>query len=258
VRERGAHPAFGDNALVYPVLRGPEPLALKISIDREEVVSEVRLLRLWDGHGMVRLIEADPACGILLLERLGTGRTLRDVPLPDALPIAGQLMRRLVIPAPDGVGLIRTGRIARDVLYTLSENNRAAGEPLPGPLINEIEAIAAPLAQPVQMVITHADLHYDNILPGDREPWLAIDPRARLGDPEISVAELLWTRVDEVGDADGIRQMLDVLVSSAGLDPDRARRWAVLRSADYLLWGLGHELTIDPPRCRRVIDALIS
>lgn len=106
------------------------------------------------------------------------------------------------------------------------------------------------------MDLTHADLHYDNILPGEREPWLAIDPRARLGDPEISVAELLWTRVDEADGPDGIREMLDALVSSADLDPERARRRAVIRSADYFLWGLGHGLTIDPPRCRRVIDAL--
>jgi streptomycin 6-kinase len=36
--------------------------------------------------------------------------------------------------------------------------------------------------------LVHADLHYGNVLAGDREPWLAIDPRAVAGDPGTTAA----------------------------------------------------------------------
>ena len=62
-----------------------------------------------------------------------------------------------------------------------------------------IGTITAALANRDRLV--HADLHYGNILAGDREPWLAIDPRAVAGDPEHAVPELLWARLDEVGAA---------------------------------------------------------
>ena len=34
----------------------------------------------------------------------------------------------------------------------------------------------------------HGDLHHDNVLTADREPWLAIDPHGVLGDPEKRAA----------------------------------------------------------------------
>jgi len=37
---------------------------------------------------------------------------------------------------------------------------------------------------------------------------------------------------------------------------DRARDWVLVRSMSYLLRGLEQGLTIDPPRCRRLLDLL--
>lgn len=256
--DEGASPAYGDSALVYPVRRGSERLALKVTTHLKDARNEASLLRLWDGRGMVRLVDADPARGLFLMERLATDHTLHDVPLHDAMPITGRLLRRLVIPAPQDLVATGTSEIAMGIRGTLCRCNQEAGSPLSDSVISEIERIAESLIQPARNLMTHADLHHRNILPGDREPWLAIDPRARVGDPEISVAEVLWGRVDEVSDASGIRWMLDTMVAAAGIDPGLACRWAIVRSADYLLWGLRHGLTDDPPRCRRIIDALLD
>ncbi|WP_291045966.1 hypothetical protein [Herbiconiux sp.] len=38
------------------------------------------------------------------------------------------------------------------------------------------------------------------------------------------------------------------------MPPDRARAWVVVRSLSYLQWGLRHGLTLDPPRCRRLLE----
>ena len=44
---------------------------------------------------------------------------------------------------------------------------------------------------------------------------------------------------------------------ATGFDEDRTRAWLVVRTVDYLLWGLEHGLTQDPVRCLRLLDALV-
>jgi streptomycin 6-kinase len=251
-------PRSGANALVFGVTRATDPLVLKVSIDPGQVACEETLLRWWDGAGAVRLVDASAAEGALLLERLEPSRSLAAVPLPEAAEIAGKVLRRLAVPPPDGLSLVRTTEVARDI---------AAAEPVVGEanLVapgqqERVRTLAAQLSEddpgPAGDLLVHADLHYDNVLSGRRETWLAIDPRARRGTPEIAVAELLWTRADEVGDETGFANLLAAVVRGGGLDPERARAWAVTRSLDYLRWGLTHKLTEDPPRCARVLRAL--
>jgi streptomycin 6-kinase len=104
--------------------------------------------------------------------------------------------------------------------------------------------------------LIHADLHYDNILAGTREPWLAIDPRPVAGEPEASVPPLMWTRDDYLESGEAIRGMLARLTAAGNLDRERARQWVIVRCVDYLLWGLEHGLTQDPSRCRSILEAL--
>ena len=251
-------PRSGANALVIGVTRASESLVLKLSIDPAELALEESLLRLWNGAGAVRLVDASAAEGALLLERLDPSQSLAAVPLPAAAGFAGALLRRLAIPAAD-LPLVRTIEVARAI---------AAADPVDGEseLVeprqsDQVRSLAAQLADddpgPASDLIVHADLHYDNVLAGNREAWLAIDPRARRGSPEIAVAELLWTRADEVGDGPAFGDLLAAVIAAGALDPDRARAWAVARSLDYLRWGLAHGLTEDPPRCARIIRALV-
>jgi streptomycin 6-kinase len=101
-------------------------------------------------------------------------------------------------------------------------------------------------------------LHYDNVLashrPGQR--WLAIDPEAVVGTPERSVAELLWTRADELPSPQAITGLLDTVVENGQLDRAKAIAWGFVRSIDYWLWGLDNGLTSDPIRCQRIASAL--
>ncbi|NUW44995.1 aminoglycoside phosphotransferase family protein [Nonomuraea rhodomycinica] len=63
-------PMHGDNGLAVPVSRGDEPLVLKVSWPDESVPDQVAALRVWNGRGMVLLVDADVSSGALLLERL--------------------------------------------------------------------------------------------------------------------------------------------------------------------------------------------
>jgi streptomycin 6-kinase len=248
--EPAMHGALG---LVLPaVRRDGQPCVLKVAWQDETTSDEARALRAWNGNGTALVLEADAELGALVLERLDSSRRLRHLDLLPAAEIAGGLIRQLAIPAP--AGFRRSGEIAASTAASVRSRNQALGGPIPSGWVDRIAALGGELATPASNVLVHADLHYDNVLAGRRQPWLAIDPKAATGDPELSLAELMWTRLDEAADAAAVRRLLAALVSSGGLDLRRGQAWVVVRAADYWLWGLEVGLTEDPVRCERLVS----
>ena len=92
------------------------------------------------------------------------------------------------------------------------------------------------------------------MLAAARAPWLVVDPVLLRGDREYDLGRVLWSRLDEVPSDAEVRELFDLFVGIAGVPADRAREWVVVRSMSYLLWGLRHGLTEDPPRCRRLLE----
>jgi streptomycin 6-kinase len=91
----------------------------------------------------------------------------------------------------------------------------------------------------------HGDLHYENVLAADREPWLVIDPKPMSGDPHYEPAPMLWNRFEELAVPDraqsvrdGLRRRFHTLVDAAGLDEDRARDWVVVRMVLNAMWAV--------------------
>jgi streptomycin 6-kinase len=251
-------PMHGYMALVVPVLRGDARYALKVSWLDGETVNEAAALALWQGDGAVRLLEADGA-GALLLEWLDPRRRLAEADLSIAVPIAGRLLRRLAIPvpaewpAPPALGLRQW---ALDLAAELPGRWRTTGRPFPERRLDGAVEVAAALAPRAGSLLANRDMHYQNVLAGEREPWLVIDPKVMRGDAEFGLAPLLWRRLGEAGGPAGLQRRLDVLVDEAGLDAELSRGWTLLRAVDYQLWGLNLGLTEDPLLCATVIDWL--
>lgn len=248
----------GYNAVVVAVERAGRPLSLKLAWPATDACAEADALAAWNGRGTVELIRADPRQGAFLLERLDASRPLSRLPLAEAAAICGGLIRTLAVAPP--ASFPATQDEARLLTVSLHRRQRALGFPVLPDWIQLAAGVAAKLAESRAAVLVHADLHYDNILASYRagKPWLAIDPRARIGDPERSVPELLWTRADELSDDDAIVDLLDRITSAGHLDPEKAAAWAFVRAIDYWLWGLGHGLTDDPLRCERIAATLVS
>ncbi len=95
-----SEPLHGSHALVALCYRGSEPCALKVNWDKKASATEARALAAWNGNGAVRLLEASPDDGAVLLERLDQSRTLKSIDLPEAAAVIGQLIRKLAIDAP--------------------------------------------------------------------------------------------------------------------------------------------------------------
>lgn len=231
----------GRCALVLPV-RTPEaePAALTLTWPHREAEHEHLALQHWHGDGAVRLIRADPHRWALLLERAGT-RDLSSVDDVAACGIVGDLLARIHRPAPPQ--LRRLSEVLRGWTDRLAALPRSA--PLPHRLVTQAVGLGRELAADplTDGTCLHTDAHYANVLAGEREPWLLIDPKPLSGDPHYEPTPLLtnrWAEAVAGGVRPTLRARLAAVVDALGLDPDRARDWVVVRSMCEALWALEH------------------
>lgn len=243
----------GSNALVVPVRRGGQPFALRLSPPSDDFAGEVAALRYWDGRGTVRLIECDRATHALLLERLDGGRSLADEPLSTAVPIIARLLRSTAVRPPPRAQ--STTAIVHRRIPELGREWSTLGVPGGSLLLQTILTAAWSIPALAHHTAVNGDLHYAQVLAGGRDPWIVVDPVLLVGDCGYAVAQLLWTRLDEMPSAADIRRWFAVIAREADLDPVAARNWVLFRATDYLAWGLRHGLTEDPARCLRIIQA---
>lgn len=245
-------PAHGSNALVVPVTRDGEEFALRMTPPAADVAAQIDALRFWDGRGTVQLVDAEVERGAMLLERLSTHESLKSRPVDEAVSVLGRMLRRLAIPAPEGVR--STATAARTRAAELDPSWRRLREPFDKAFLNEALNLATNLCQSTSHLAVNGDLHSEQVLKGAREPWLTVDPLLMRGDVEYDLARILWTRLDEMPSDADVLQHFETTVAEGGLDPRRARDWVVFRSVDYWLWGLDVGLTEDPERCRRLVS----
>jgi len=240
--------------VVVPVLWDGIELALKVSWIDQSSEHEALVLGAWSGRGAVRLLESRRESGALLLEWLNPERTLADLPPDEAAEIAGSLLRRLAIPAPEQLRTVRedVDDFTRKVRFQWKE----LGRPFPVRLLEHALELCGDAAESGDPLIVNQDLHYENVLEGRREPWLVIDPKALAGAVEFGVAPLLWNRFEELENRAGLERRLGIIADAAELDRDAARRWTVVRVVDYWLWAMGEDFTEDPVRCSALIDWL--
>jgi streptomycin 6-kinase len=234
-------PMHGSCALVVPVrTTGGRPAVLKLAWPHDEEEHEHLALQAVQGNGMVRLYRADPRRHVMLLERLHADESLSQLWDIEACELIANLYRRIHLPAPPQLRTL-TSYIER---WTGGLAALPNGAPIPRRLVEQTIALGKDFVSDDGSVGTmiHGDLHYENVLAGDREPWLAIDPKPMNGDPHYEVAPLLWNRWDEVRASgnvrDAVRRRFHTAIDTAELDEDRARDWVVVREVHNALWTL--------------------
>jgi streptomycin 6-kinase len=237
-------PMHGVTALVLPVVRGDDtPAVLKLQLLDDESEGEPLALRVWNGHGAVRLLDHDEPTGTMLLERLDPSRMLSLLPdSREAVLVIARLLAHLTsTPAPPR--LRRLGDIARAML----DRTPGALDHVPDP---EARHLLADCAAAVREVIDdpgdrllHWDLHYENVLASDRAPWLAIDPKPLAGDPGFDLLPTLDNRYDPTE----ITWRFDAMTDVLALDRARARAWTLGRVLQNCLWEIedGRPLEAD-------------
>lgn len=232
LRQEGA-PMSGQVSVVLPVVRGDgTPAVLKLQDVDEETAGEGPALRTWGGDGAVRLLDEDAATGTLLLERLDEDRPLADVPdvMKATSILAGLLARITAVPAPAGLrrlDSVTAGMFERlpPVLESLAaEDDRR--------LLADCAAAVREVAGEPGDRLLHWDLHFENVLAADREPWLVIDPKPLAGDPCFDLLPALWNRFEE----GMFTRRFDLMTEVLGVDRGRARAWTLGRVLQNSLW----------------------
>lgn len=246
-------PLHGSNALVVPVRQGTREAALRLSPPGDDLAVECAALRHWDGRGVVELLDSDEAAGVMLLERLDPASSLSALSPQRSVAVLGALTRTLAVPAPEAA--TSTHQVAAGEARSATARWEALGEPVPRTLLQAgIAAAGRRAAVDPGLGSVDGDLHDQQVLAGPRHRWTVVDPVLLRGDREYDVGRALWSRLDELPADEDIRGALAAFIEAAQVPPERARDWVLVRSMSYLLWGLEHGLTLDPPTCRRLLE----
>lgn len=228
-------PSHGYCGVVWPVRRADgTPAMLKISWPHVEAQDEGAALAAWAGNGAVELFEHDDAEYALLLERLDPHRSLNEEPIDEATDTLARMLRTM--PVPEVTLHHSVTSAAAEWAVRLPVHNAELGAPVPAGILDAAVGFCEELGPKAGSLLVNQDLHYFNVLRGDREPWLLIDPKPLAGDPEFCVVQMLWNRYAETGGAQSIDARFDTIVRIAELDRTTARAWTLVRAVVSWLW----------------------
>lgn len=163
----------GDASWAAPAERADGTrLVLKIALPDPDFDNALAVLRHYDGHGAVRVHEADPDQRATLIERAAPGTTASDHPVEVALAAAVEVLPRLWRSDPDP--MLPVPRL-RDLAAGRAERLRERAERLGQPLLRDGADLYADLAvETAEDRLLHGDLNQRNVIRGERGCWRSI------------------------------------------------------------------------------------
>lgn len=214
---------------------------LKLGFPNPELTTEILALEQYDGKGAVRLIEANPQLGALLLESVLPGTSLLAIKDDEeATKIASQVMQRLQIEAPEGGNFPTIADWCRG-FDRYKEQFPILSGPLPAKLVSQAEKLAADLLHSqYPPLLLHGDLHHQNILQGEGGSWIVIDPKGVIGELCFEVGPLMINPFPDLIKDPHLTQILsrrlDILEQDLKLDRWRIAAWSFVRAVLSAVW----------------------
>lgn len=228
---RGAGRCHGHGAGVAPA-RDAEghDAVLKVGWTHTEARDEAVALELFDGAGAVRLLrhEQRGTTTALLLERCRPGDELRRRPEHEQHGVVTGILREVWdTQVPPSSPLRPLAEMCDEWVAEAIERDATHPLPLDPGLVGAGRAlfVELPRSAPVEVLLC-TDLHAGNVLSGERQPWLLIDPKPYVGDPHydllqhmLNCSELLLRP----------RELVAALAAATDLDVVRLRHWLFAR-----------------------------
>ncbi len=232
-----------------------EHLVLKVGWRHGEALHEAEGLRVWDGRGSVRCLDALTVddTSALLLEACEPGTPLaRVLPPAEQDVVVSGLLRRVWIEPPPGHPFRPLAGMCAWWAEEFEDKHAAAGRAgagvLDAGLAREgIELFRELPATAHGQVLLCTDLHPENVLAARREPWLVIDPKPYVGDPAYDLLQHMLNFPERLaGDPGGFA---DRMAGLCEVDGDRVRQWLFARCVQE---------SVDQPYLRRVAAVLAA
>jgi streptomycin 6-kinase len=222
----------GQTAWVAPVRDADgAQRVLKVGWRHTEALQEAEGLQAWAGHGAVHLY-ATTEFGdtvALLLERCVPGTPLAVEPEEHQDLVVTDLLRRLWrVPLSPGHRFRALQVMCEQWADGFEERIAAAPSSVDPGLAREGIALFRSLpASADRDVLLCTDLHAENVLAAEREPWLVIDPKPYVGDPTYDPLQHMLNcsrrlQADPRGLAGRVADLLE-------LDRDRLILWLFAR-----------------------------
>ncbi|GHO62075.1 hydroxyurea phosphotransferase [Ktedonobacter sp. SOSP1-52] len=217
------------------------PVVLKACSPTGEFRMEAATIAHYEGHGMVRLLDTFPEGEVMLLESLTPGKTLNTLTDDEqATRYAARVMRQLWRPAPEQHNFPSVADWGRGVQRLHQQYDGGYG-PFPPHLLDEAEHLYAELtASMATPMLLHGDLHHDNILQAEREPWLAIDPKGLIGEPAYETGALLRNPLPDLLHRPNPgriqKRRVAILSEELGIDRARIRDWGLAQCVLSAWW----------------------
>ena len=243
----------GVTAWVAPVTSAEfGDVVLKVGSHHMEGEDEAAGLREWNGDGAIRVFADErisQTTTALLLERCLPGTTLSGRTEEEQDLVIAGLLRRLWR-TPSDTDAFRPLQDMCDYWAASFERKVAEGraQGIDPTLAHEGAALFRSLpATATSQTLLCTDLHAENVLAAEREPWLVIDPKPFVGDPTYDALQHhLNCRDRLVVDPRALAARMAGLLE---LDPERLLVWlfayCVVQSIDFP-WMLGVAERIRP------------
>jgi streptomycin 6-kinase len=217
-------------------------IVLKIGFPHPELETEIHTLGIYNGKGAVKLYNAVPEKGVLLLERVVPGSDLLTVcDDQNATMIACQVMKNLWRPTPTKDQFPTMATWCQGLDRYLETGTRAG--PLPTKLIRKAQILANDLlTTKTDVFLLHGDLHHKNILLGSSGNWLVIDPKGIIGEKAFEIAPFLYNPIPELLQQKQVERLvlhrMKVIQENTGIDYDRMVAWSFVRSILAAIWDI--------------------
>lgn len=222
---------------------------LKVSWPHAEQRHEVVALGLWNGRGAVHVERYDERRSALLLEHTlpGTPMRLAGMCIEEALEASAAVCRQLWIRTPieplPGYRLDTLAHRLASLPAVMDERlERLRPRFDPGLVALGRELLCSLPSGTGDDRLLHGDLHPGNLVSGQREPWLAIDPKPAVGDPASDPQALILqlgapieAAVDPVAE---IRRRYSRFARASGLDVSRLVAWSLARTVEWVALNL--------------------
>jgi streptomycin 6-kinase len=240
----GAPFALSYNYVAPARLHDGSPAVLKIGFPTDkEFQTEIDALRIYDGEGIVKLLNADEARAVLLIERLEPGIPLRELQDDEqATKIMASVMKKLWKPLLQGHTFPHVSDWAKGIGRYREKFGRSSG-PLRAYLVDKADDLFQELiGSTSEAVLVHGDLHHGNVLSAQRNAWLAIDPKGVAAEPAYETAAMLRNPEPELLKKSDLkhtlRKRIVILSEALSLDAKRIQKWGIAQTVLSVIWSI--------------------
>jgi len=221
------------SSLLQPVFYGDRKAMLKIPLCDEERRGAA-LMVCWNGSGAVKVLEHDD--GASLMERATGTRSLREMVLNGQEEKANNIICGVTPKLHKAPCCQNKDLVPLPIWFRSLE---PASEKCGGILRDCSKMAAYLLSDPNDIVALHGDIHYENILDSSKGTWLAIDPKALLGERAFDFANLFCNPTPEIAMSPvRLEKQTAFVAREAGLDLRRLLQWIVAWSGLSAAWML--------------------